>query len=147
VDAALVAYSASFRSSPHFAAPTVMVAVSVICADFVAEARRLAQSSALSILQLRTGRLGLLPSPEQAEAYHFSPVERALVEQVMSTHLIGDPDTVSQGLRRLQQRTAADELMVSTRLHFFETRVRSLTLLATTWQALGEDPKPLSSPG
>ncbi len=30
-------------------------------------------SSALSTLQLRTGRLGALPSPEEAEAYSFTP--------------------------------------------------------------------------
>ena len=48
----------------------------------------------------------------------------------MSTHLIGDPDMVTEGLRQLQERTGADERMLSTRSHSYENRVRSLSLIA-----------------
>ena len=98
-----------------------MVAVSVLCAPSETEARWLSGSTALSILQLRTGRLGPLPSPEEAERYPFTAAERAIVEEAMSTHLIGDPDAVTEGLRRLQERTGADELMLSTRSHSSRT--------------------------
>ena len=107
-----------------------MVAVSVICAPSEAESRWLAGSSALSILQRRSGRLGLLPSPEEAAAYDFSPAETALVEETLATHLIGDPEMVREGLDALARRTGADELMLSTRVHSYEARVQSLTLLA-----------------
>jgi alkanesulfonate monooxygenase SsuD/methylene tetrahydromethanopterin reductase-like flavin-dependent oxidoreductase (luciferase family) len=111
-----------------------MVAVTVLCAPTEEEARWLSGSSALSTLQLRTGRLGPLPSPEDAEAYSFTPEERAIVDDAMSTHLIGEPDTVRQGLLKLVERTQADELMISTRLHSYETRVRSLELVAQSWE-------------
>jgi luciferase family oxidoreductase group 1 len=130
LDAALDTYRSSFRPSGWLSEPHAMVAVSVICAPSDAEARWLAGSSALSILQRRTGRLGLLPSPEEAEAYRFSPAELALIEETTATHLIGDPETVHDGLDQLQRRTAADELMLSTRLHSYEARVQSLTLIA-----------------
>jgi len=130
VDAALDAYRSTFRPSSLLSEPRAMVAVSVICAPSDAEARWLAGSSALSILQRRTGRPGLLPSPEEAEAYHFSPAELAVIEETMSTHLIGDPETVHQGIAQLQLRTGADEIMLSTRLHSYEARVRSLSLVS-----------------
>jgi hypothetical protein len=34
---------------------------------------------------------------------------------------------------QLQRRTGADEIMLSTRAHSYEARVRSLTLVATRW--------------
>jgi luciferase family oxidoreductase group 1 len=130
VDSALEAYRSTFRPSSLLDRPRAMVAVSVICAPSVAEARWLAGSSALSILQRRTGRLGLLPSPEEAADHRFSPDDSALVEETMSTHLIGEPETVREGLEALLRRTEADELMLSTRVHSYEARVQSLTLLS-----------------
>jgi alkanesulfonate monooxygenase SsuD/methylene tetrahydromethanopterin reductase-like flavin-dependent oxidoreductase (luciferase family) len=85
------------------------------------------------MLQLRTGRLGLLPSPEEAEKYDFTATETAIVEEATSSHLIGDPTAVQEGLVELQRRTNADEIMISTRMHSYEERVRSLTLVAQSW--------------
>ena len=133
IDQALETYRSSFRPSFLLGQPQAMVAVSVICASTDAEAAWLSGSSALSILQLRTGRLGLLPSPEEADEYEFSPAELAIVEEVMSTHLIGSPETVHDGLSRLLLRTDADEIMLSTRVHSYEARVQSLSLVAGTW--------------
>jgi alkanesulfonate monooxygenase SsuD/methylene tetrahydromethanopterin reductase-like flavin-dependent oxidoreductase (luciferase family) len=82
---------------------------------------------------MRTGRPGLLPSPEEAAAYEFTPVEREIAAEAMSTHLIGDPETVVKGLTLLQQRTSADEIMISTRLHSLEARLESHALVAAAW--------------
>jgi luciferase family oxidoreductase group 1 len=131
LDAALALYRSSFRPSGLLGQPHTMVAVSVLCAPSTEEARFLAESSALSILQLRTGRLGQFPSPEEAAAYPFSRAERVLVDEAMATHVIGDPATVRDGLAELQRRTAADEMIISTRAHSYETRARSLELVAT----------------
>jgi luciferase family oxidoreductase group 1 len=130
LDEAVAQYRARFRPSPWLDAPHLMVAVSVVCAPDEEEARWLAGPSALTILQLRTGRLGPLSTPEEAAAFAYTPQERAFVDAVTATHLIGDPDTVHRGLVALQDRTAADELMVSTRAHGHEARVRSLRLVA-----------------
>jgi luciferase family oxidoreductase group 1 len=133
LDEALATYRSTFRPSVLLAEPRVMVAASVLCAPSEAEARWLSGSSALSILQLRTGRLGLLPSPEEAAAHSFTDAERHFIEETMSTHLIGDPAMVTEGLRLLEARTGADEIMLSTRAHSFGDRVRSLTLIAQSW--------------
>ncbi|MGZ4688131.1 MAG: LLM class flavin-dependent oxidoreductase [Acidimicrobiia bacterium] len=133
VDAALERYRSSFRASSFLAAPHAMVAVSVLCAPDDEEARWLAGPSALAILALRSGKLGPLPSPEEAAAYQYSPAEAALVEETTSTHLVGDPAAVHRGLVELVRRTGADEIMLSTRAHSYEARARSLALIAAAW--------------
>jgi luciferase family oxidoreductase group 1 len=133
LDAALETYRSNFRPSILHSDPRAMVAVTVLCAPTRDEATWLSGSSALSILQLRTGRLGLLPSPEEAEAYQFTAGEMAIVDEAMSSHLIGPPDAVREGLIQLQRRTEADEIIISTRMHSYEARVRSLTLVAEGW--------------
>jgi luciferase family oxidoreductase group 1 len=138
VDEALEIYRSNFRSSILLTAPHTMIAVSVVCAPTSKEATWLSTSSAMSIVQMRTGRLGKLMSPEEASAISFTPEEAALASEAMSTHVIGDPATVAEGLDALQQRTGADELMISTRLHSQEARVQSLSLVATSWE-LGEN--------
>jgi luciferase family oxidoreductase group 1 len=139
LDAALETYRANFRPSILHGEPRTMVAVTVLCAPTDDEARWLSGSSALSTLQLRSGRLGLLPSPEDADSYPFTPEERAIVEEATASHLIGEPEAVRQGLVQLQRRTQADELMISTRVHSYEARLRSLALVARSW-GLQRDP-------
>lgn len=129
LDQALHAYRSSFRTG-MYARPHAMVAVSVICADTEDEASWLSGPSALSVLQLRTGRLRPMPSAEEAAAYRYSDAERALVDHTLSTHVIGDPEIVRAGLEALIERTGADELMISTRIHSPEARRRSLELVA-----------------
>jgi luciferase family oxidoreductase group 1 len=133
LDAALETYRSNFRPSILHDQSRAMVAVTVLCAPTEEEARWLSGSSALSTLQLRTGRLGPLPSPEEAEAYSFTAGEMAIVDESMSSHVIGTPEIVFEGLVQLQERTEADELMISTRMHSYEARVRSLTLVAQRW--------------
>jgi luciferase family oxidoreductase group 1 len=135
VDAAFERYRSAFRSSFVLAEPRAMVAVSVLCAADQEEAQWLAGPSALAILQLRSGKLGLLPTPEDAEAYEFSPAEAAVVAETTATHLVGTPDTVYDGLVELQRRTGADEIMLSTRAHSYEARAQSLALIAERWAA------------
>lgn len=138
LDEALATYRSAFRPSILLARPRVMVAASVICAATVDRARWLSGSTALSILQRRSGQLGLLPSPQDAEAYPFTEEEMAVVEETMSTHLIGDPATVREGLERLHRRTGADELMLSTRTHSYEARAESFALVAEAWGLAGQ---------
>jgi luciferase family oxidoreductase group 1 len=139
VDAALDAYRAHFRPG-LYGAPHTMVAVTVLCAPTEEEARWLAGSSALGTVQLRTGRMAPLPSPEQAAQYQYTEAERALIEHTMSTHVIGDPDTVRDGLEALARRTRTDELMISTRVHSYDARLRSLELVASLGLAEADTP-------
>jgi len=133
LDQAVEQYRSRFRPSFLLDEPYFMPAVSVLCAPTDDEARWLAGPSALSTLQLRTGRFGPVPTPEEAAAYRYTDQERAFIEDTTSTHLIGEPEPVIQGLSDLQARTGADEIMLSTRAHSYEARAQSLSLVAAHW--------------
>jgi len=130
---ALERYRSAFRPSAVLAEPHTMVGVAVVCAATDDDARYLAGPSALSMLQLRTGRFGPLPSPETAAAYRYSPAEQQLVDSITATWVVGDPATVTAGLDDLVARTGVDELVVATRVHRYDDRVGSYRRLAEAW--------------
>jgi len=127
---ALAAYRSLFRPSAVLAEPYAMVAAAVICADSDERAQWLALPSALSFLRLRTGRPGLLSSPEEAAAYPYNAAEQAFIAQRQAHQVIGSPTTVARGLADLLERTQADELMVTTIVHDHADRLRSYELVA-----------------
>ena len=127
---ALELYRTRFQPSAALAEPYAMVAVAAVCAGSDARARRLHGSTRLSILRLRSGSPGTLPSPEEAAAYEYTADEAAMVDGFVADHVVGDPDTVRQGLDDLLRRTAADELMVTTNVFDHAERLRSYELIA-----------------
>jgi luciferase family oxidoreductase group 1 len=128
---ALEMYRSRFRPSETLAEPYAMLGVAVVAADTDAEARWLHASSQLSMLRLRSGRPGPLPSPEEADAYPFTASERAIVESATGSHVVGDPASVTAQLDDLIAATGADEVMVTTNVHSHEARLRSYELVAT----------------
>ena len=127
---ALADYRALFRPSAVLAAPYALLAVNVTCAESNERAAWLARPGALSFLRLRSGKPGLLPTPEEAAAYPYNPSEQAFVDMRQRHQVIGDPDTVTRGLAQLLRDTAADELMITTVVHDHADRVRSYELVA-----------------
>ena len=128
--AALDLYRSTFRPSEVLDEPYAMVCASVVLADDDARARALAMPGALSFLRLRSGAPGVLPSPEQALAYPYSPQEQAFVDDRIAQQAVGGPDSVRRQLDELVAATDADELMITTMVHDPEDRLRSFRLLA-----------------
>jgi luciferase family oxidoreductase group 1 len=122
---ALGLYRSSFRPSAELAEPYAIVAVSVVAAETDADARRIAAPSGLAFLRLSAGRPGPLPSPAEEAAYPYSPAERVAVEDRMASQVVGGPDTVRRDLHELLDRTAADELMITTVVYDHADRLRS----------------------
>jgi alkanesulfonate monooxygenase SsuD/methylene tetrahydromethanopterin reductase-like flavin-dependent oxidoreductase (luciferase family) len=85
----------------------------------------------LSFVKLRQGRPGVLPSPEEAAAYDWTPSELAFAEQRLGNAILGSPSEVRQQLDALLAQTQVDELMVVTSAHAIEDRLRSYELLMT----------------
>ncbi len=85
------------------------------------------------MVRLRTGRPGLVPSPEEAAAYEFSPMERDFVDSWNANVIHGTPDEVRSGLDDLAKRTGADELMITANAHGGDVRVRSYELIADAY--------------
>ncbi|MFE6133792.1 alkanal monooxygenase, partial [Streptomyces sp. NPDC056437] len=108
--------------------------VAALAADDEKEARRQVLTGALSMLRLRTGRPGLVPTPEEAEAYRFSPMEQEFVDSWLNNIVHGTPDAVRTGLDDLQKRTGADELMLTANAHGGDIRLRSYELIADAYE-------------
>jgi luciferase family oxidoreductase group 1 len=129
---AVQVYRAAFRPSDDLGEPYVMLGVSVVCAESEEQARWLAGPGALAFLRLRSGRPGRFPTPEEAAEYRFTPHEREAIKAWTSSHIVGDPGTVEARLSELVERTAADELMVTTLTHSPANRLASYRLVAET---------------
>jgi luciferase family oxidoreductase group 1 len=130
---ALDLYRESFRPSAVLAEPYAVIGVSALATDDEAQARRQVLTGALNMLRLRSGRPGLIPTPEEAAAYPFSSMEREFVDSWLANVIHGTPDAVRTGLDDLAKRTGADELMLTANAHSGEVRVRSYELIANAY--------------
>ncbi|MFJ7626000.1 LLM class flavin-dependent oxidoreductase [Streptomyces sp. NPDC097595] len=130
---ALELYRDSFKPSTVLDAPYALIGVAALAADDEREARRQVLTGALSMLRLRSGRPGLVPTPEEAEAYAFSPMEREFVDNWLVNIVHGTADEVRSGLDDLAKRTGADELMITANAHSGEARLRSYGLIADAY--------------
>ena len=130
---ALELYRDSFKPSTVLDAPYALIGVAALAADDEREARRQVLTGALSMLRLRSGRPGLVPTPEEAEAYAFSPMEREFVDNWLGNIVHGTADEVRSGLDDLAKRTGADELMITANAHSGEARLHSYGLIADAY--------------
>lgn len=127
---ALSLYRESFRPSAVLERPYSMIAVSVTAADTDERARELAAPQALSFLRLRQGRPGPLPSPEETASHPYTPLEQEIIQSRLDGQVMGSPETVRRQMDALLERTAVDEVMVTTSVYEHADRLRSYDLLA-----------------
>jgi luciferase family oxidoreductase group 1 len=127
---ALELYRSTFRPSEALARPYAMVAANVLCADGDDEAQWLAGSGRLSMLRMRRGEPGTLPSPEEAAEHPYSDDDRRLIEQHTASNIVGGPATVRARIDELCAATAADELMITTMVYDHRRRLHSFELVA-----------------
>jgi alkanesulfonate monooxygenase SsuD/methylene tetrahydromethanopterin reductase-like flavin-dependent oxidoreductase (luciferase family) len=127
---ALEIYRRSFTPSKALVDPYAMVGVAVVCAETDEHARWLHGPAKLSFMRLRTGRPSRLPSPEEAADYEYSRDESAFVDSWTASHVVGSPATVRERLLELQERTKADELILTTNVFDHADRLRSYELVA-----------------
>jgi luciferase family oxidoreductase group 1 len=106
---ALEIYRAKFQPSEQLQQPYAMVGVNVFAADTDAEARRLITSLEQQFISLRRGTPGPLPPPVDDMDDHWSPIERAGVEQALAYSVVGAPDAIQRGLEAFIAETDADE--------------------------------------
>lgn len=123
--AVLALYRDAFEPSEELDEPWGMVCTSVITGDTDAEAQRLAGPSRVMWQSLRTGRLGPIVPPEEAErllAGHD-------VASLPGTVHVGTPDAVRAALDALVEATQVRELMVTSTTHDVATKVATLEAL------------------
>jgi luciferase family oxidoreductase group 1 len=115
--------------------PRAMIATMAICAETEEEANRLAVSSDLLFLGIRTGRERKnLPSVETAMHYPYTELDLELIRQIRQRRVIGTPAQVKEQLLRLGEAYQADEILLNTPVHDPEARIRSYELIAEAFR-------------
>jgi luciferase family oxidoreductase group 1 len=130
---AVAAYRAQFRPSTRRQTPRVILAASAIAAPTAERAAQLALAAELSTLRLRRGTPGPLPSPEEAAAYPWTPLDREFAAEFRRFTSVGTSDQVHEDLLDRARRADADELMITTNVHDPAERRLSYELIAETF--------------
>jgi luciferase family oxidoreductase group 1 len=136
--AAIDIYRSRFKPSAALQAPHVMLGVNVFAADTDEEARFVATSAQQQFISLRRGTPGKLKPPVRSMDGLWSAAEEAQVRHTLSAAVIGNPDTVRQGLASFIRRTGADELMVASQIYDHTARLRSFGIVAEAHAALAQ---------
>ena len=129
-------YRREFRPSAKWQQPHVMLGFNVFAADTDAAARLLATSMQQAFVNLRSGRAGQLPPPDEGYLARISVPERRMLDEVLSCSAIGSPQTVREKLCVFIERTGADELMVTSQIFSHTARLRSYEILADVRDAI-----------
>jgi luciferase family oxidoreductase group 1 len=122
-------YRARFQPGA-FTKPHAILALSVFCAETEEAAARMASCVLLSFAQLRAGRAGRMPSPDEAMAHVYTPDEQGTVALFRKIQIVGTPERVRAAIERVAESTAADEVMLATHTFDPAARVRSYELVA-----------------
>ena len=137
---AMALYREGFRPHPgvpgRLAAAHGAVAVFALTAATEAEAWRLYKSRELWRLSRDRGVFPPLPSVEEAEAYPYSPEERARLDRMKARAVVGAPEQVVAKLEALAAAHGAAEVAVLTPCHDPAARQASYRLLMEAATAL-----------
>ena len=136
MDEAVALYRRDFRPSERLKAPHAMLGINIVAAESDGEARRLFTTQQQSFINLRRGMPGLIPPPIDDIENYWTPTEKFGVERALACAVIGDVDTVAQGVAAFIARHRPDELMVTANVFDHEARCRSFALVAQAREAL-----------
>ena len=135
---AIELYRRLFKPSAALAKPYVAIGVPLIAAPTDEEAEFLASSTYQRVLSILTGARGQLQPPVHNFAEQLDGQASAAINDFLAAAVIGGPETVQQGMARLQQLTRADELMLVSDVFDPALRLRSLDIAAAACAALGK---------
>jgi luciferase family oxidoreductase group 1 len=128
MDEALMLYRRDFKPSARLGKPYAMLGVNVVAAESDQEAKRLFTTQQQSFINLRRGRPGLIPPPIDDIDTYASPAERYGVDRALACAIIGDVNTVREGLAAFMARHRPDELMLTANVFDHAQRKRSFAL-------------------
>lgn len=127
---AIALYRSRFQPSRHLAEPYVMLGYNVFAAHTEAEAQYLASSWQQSFVNLRSGHPGRLPPPVEGYIQSLPAQARRLLDHVLSCTAIGTPDTVADAIGAFIDKTAPDELIITSNMFDHTARLRSHEIVA-----------------
>jgi len=111
--------------------PRSMIATLAVCADTEEEANRLAMSSDLLFLAIRTGmERKCLPSVQTAMDYPYTEADLLHIRQLRQRRVIGTPSQVKERLLQLAADYGVDEILINSPIHDERARIHSYELIA-----------------
>lgn len=139
---ALDLYRREFNPSESLAKPYAMACIGVFAADTDEQATRLFTSQQQSFINLRRGSPTPLPPPVDDIERVAGPEELALVNGAFEEAIIGSPQTVQHGIEEFLERTAVDELMVTSPIYDQDAKVRSFEITAKVRDLIAQQTAP-----
>ncbi len=136
MDEALALYRRDFRPSARLQQPFAMLGVNVVAADSDAAARRLFTTQQQSFVNLRRGRPGLVPPPIDDIELFWSAAEKLMVERALACAVVGDAQTVHDGIEAFIARHQPDELLITANIFEHAARRHSFEVAAAVRQRL-----------
>ena len=127
---ALELYRSTFQPSEYLEKPRAMLGFNVCAAPTEEEARYLRSSGLQAVIRLRRGVPGRLPPPVKDFDETLSPEDESLIAHFTLCSATGTGETVAESLRAFCEKTAADELMITSQIFDHDARVRSYRILA-----------------
>ncbi|WP_085521494.1 LLM class flavin-dependent oxidoreductase [Tuberibacillus sp. Marseille-P3662] len=127
---ALEAYRNNFQPSSILEEPYVMLGASVVLADTEERAQFLATSQQQQTLSLVRNNPGRLQPPVKDIKDLMSEYEWLALKDKLYSSFTGTPETVKDQLQQFQDKTQADEIIVTSQIFDHQERLRSYELLA-----------------
>jgi len=136
MDHALTMYRREFKPSKRLQQPHTMLALNVVGADTNAEGRRLFTTLQQAFVNLRRGHPGLIPAPIDDIETYWNPLEKSGVSQALACSVVGDAETVRDGVAAFIERHKPDELLITANVFDHAARVRSFEIAAQACREL-----------
>lgn len=129
-ESAMLSYREHFKPSGWRQTPYAILGLAAICAETEEAANRLATSADLHFVRRAKGEYLPLASPEEADAYPYTPIDRQRAAANRQRLMVGTPEDLLARITDLVRRTKADEVMITTMVYDHDARKRSYELLA-----------------
>eukprot|EP00130_Batrachochytrium_dendrobatidis_P008310 XP_006683185.1 hypothetical protein BATDEDRAFT_28744 [Batrachochytrium dendrobatidis JAM81] len=123
-------YKHSFIPSAFMEKPIINVAYMVTTAESKEEAEFEARPQDLSRLWLMKGRMGQALTPEEAQNYPLTEMDRMTIKENRKLHLVGAAKEIATQLQEEQAHYGFDEAMICSIPHSQEKRLDVYRLLA-----------------
>ena len=126
----LEAYRKNFSPTPFMEKPEIKVTYLVTTAETKEEAEFEALPQDISRLWLQRGNLGQSLTPEAAQEYPLTEMDRMQINENRKIHLVGDAKEIALKLQEEQAHYGFEEAMICSIPHSQEKRLEVYRLLA-----------------
>src|SRR5699024_2728169 len=128
--AILDAYKNNFEASPFMEKPEINVSYMVTAAETAEEAEFEAKPQDIWRLQFMKGRSGQVLTPEEAQDFPMTEMDRMKIQEGRKLHLVGSAKEIAKRLQEEQIQYGFDEAMICSIPHSQKARLNVYKLLA-----------------